>query len=77
MPDVPVTHTPFESILESDPPAEDIDEYVEQIRQTAEKLKLDGVDGTAIAADAVVKLARDRRDGTRNKRGATSTTSST
>lgn len=42
MPDVPVTHTPFESILESDPPAEDIDEYVEQIRQTAEKLKLDG-----------------------------------
>lgn len=42
MPDVPVTHTPFESILESDAPAEDIEQYVEQIRQTAEKLKLDG-----------------------------------
>ncbi len=38
----PVTHTPFESILESDSPAEDIEEYVEQIRQTAEKLKQDG-----------------------------------
>jgi uncharacterized protein (TIGR00730 family) len=42
MPDVPDTHTPFESILESDPPVEDIEEYVEQIRQTAEKLKTDG-----------------------------------
>lgn len=50
-------------------------EFISRAKALASKL--DGVDGTAIAADAVVKLARDRRDGTRNKRGATNTTSST
>jgi uncharacterized protein (TIGR00730 family) len=49
MSEKPIPNTAFESILESDSPevvarptASDIDEFVEQIKQTAEKLKTDG-----------------------------------
>ncbi|QEL16080.1 LOG family protein [Limnoglobus roseus] len=48
MPDEPLPNTAFESILESDTtetkpksPKSDIDQYVQQIQQTAEKLKTD------------------------------------